>query len=137
MRARELWEQLGSPAEFLHIPYAQSRYHANRGELDLARRLDKDLLRLSRQWNDSAGLVLGHMSFGRSLMLVGSFASARFHLETVGAVYGPLAHGALAQEAGLDPHVTAEAYLAVVLLCLGFPDQAAAKSTAAIAITVR
>jgi hypothetical protein len=51
-RARELWEQLGSPSEFLRI----SLYYANRGELDLAQRLDEDLLRLSRQRNDSAGL---------------------------------------------------------------------------------
>jgi hypothetical protein len=58
-RARELWEQLGSPTEFLHVPYGQSRYHMYRGELDLAMRLDEDLLRLSRQRNDSAGLVLG------------------------------------------------------------------------------
>ena len=34
-RARELWERLGSPSEFLHVPYGQSRYHAYRGELDL------------------------------------------------------------------------------------------------------
>ena len=45
--ARELWEQLGSPSEFLRIPFGQSRYHASSGELDLAQRLDEDLLRLS------------------------------------------------------------------------------------------
>ena len=32
-RARELWERLGSPSEYLHIPYGQSRYHMVRGEL--------------------------------------------------------------------------------------------------------
>jgi predicted ATPase len=57
-RARELWEQLGSPSEFLRIPFGQSRYHAACGELDLAQRLDEDLLRLSRQRSDSAGRVL-------------------------------------------------------------------------------
>ena len=46
-RARELWEQLGSPSEFLHVPYGQSRYHVYRGELELALRLDEELLRLS------------------------------------------------------------------------------------------
>jgi len=133
MRAQELWEQLGSPAEFIQIPYAQSRYHANRGELDLARRLDEDLLRLSRQWNDSAGLVLGYMSSGRNLMHVGSFASSRVHLEKVHTFYDPLAHGYLSHEAGFYAPVTADAYLGLVLLCLGFPDQASAKSGAAIA----
>jgi hypothetical protein len=49
MPARELWEQLGSPSEFLQIPYGQARYHLYRGELDEALRLDKDLLRLSHQ----------------------------------------------------------------------------------------
>ena len=64
-RARELWEQLGSPSELLQVPYGQSRYHVNRGEFDLAQRLDEDLLRLSRQRNDLGGLVLGHASLGR------------------------------------------------------------------------
>jgi hypothetical protein len=58
-RARELWEQLGSPIEFLRVPYGQSLCHAFRGELDLALRLDNGLLRLSGQRNDFAGLVLG------------------------------------------------------------------------------
>jgi predicted ATPase len=59
-RARELWEQLGSPLEFLQVAYGQSRHHAFRGEFGLATRLDEDLLHLSRHRNDSAGLVLGH-----------------------------------------------------------------------------
>jgi hypothetical protein len=80
-RARELWEQLGSPVEFLRVPYGQSLYHAFCGELDLALRLDHDLLRVSRQRYDSAGLVLGHYSSGRNLMFAGKFASSRSHLE--------------------------------------------------------
>ncbi len=48
-RARELWERLGSPAEFLQIPFGQSFFHVYRGEIDRAQRLDEDLLRLSRQ----------------------------------------------------------------------------------------
>src|SRR6202011_5414143 len=76
VRARELWEQLGFPSQFLHIPYGLSFYHIYRGEFDLARRLDEDLLRLSRQRNDPAGLVLGHASSGRTLMYTGRFASA-------------------------------------------------------------
>jgi hypothetical protein len=82
-RARELWERLGSPSDFLHVPHGQSRYHAYRGELDLALRLDEDLLRLSRQRNDGAGLILGHLSAGRNLMHAGRFASSRSHLEEV------------------------------------------------------
>jgi predicted ATPase len=131
-RARELWEQLGSPPEFLHIPCGQSRYHMYRGELDLALRLDKDLLRLSRQREDSAGLVLGHQSSGRDLMLVGRFTPSRSHLEKALALYDPISHGSLGYQTGSHPGVAAREQLGIVLFCLGFPDQALAQSNAAI-----
>jgi predicted ATPase len=72
-RARELWEQLGFPSEFLGIPYGLSFYHLFRGELDRAQSLAEDILRISRQRNDAAGLVLGHLSCGRILVFRGNF----------------------------------------------------------------
>ena len=75
-RARELWEQLGSPVEFIEVPCGQSRYHAHRGELDVALRLDQDLLRLSRRRNDfrrarnGSLLVRSKPDVGRQLCLV-------------------------------------------------------------------
>jgi predicted ATPase len=132
-RARELWEQLGSPSEFLHIPYGQSRYHAFRGEFDLALRLDEELLRLSRQRNDAAGLVLGHLSSGRTLFFAGRFVSSRSHLEEVPALYDPISCRSLADQAGVHLEVTSQGLLGIVLFCLGFPDQALAQSNAAIA----
>jgi predicted ATPase len=129
-RARELWERLGSPSEFLQILYGQSRYHELRGELNLARRLDEDLLRLSRARNDAAGLVLGHLSAGVNLMFVGRFAAARSHLEKALARYDPISHRPLVRQAGVHPHIFAQAYLGNALFCLGFPDQALAHSSA-------
>jgi predicted ATPase len=132
-RARELWEQLGSPAEFLQIPFGQSRYHVGRGELDLALRLDKDLLRLSRHRDDSAAVVLGHSAYGRSLMLAGRFALARSHLEEGIALYNPISHHPLGYQVGIHPHVNLLSYLAIVLFCLGSPDQGLVRGRAAIA----
>jgi predicted ATPase len=132
-RARELWEQLGSPAEFLQIPYGQSRYHLYRGEIELAQRLDEDLLRLSRQRDDSAGLVLGHTSSGRTLMFAGNFAASRLHLEAGLALYNPISHSSLVHQAGTHPQVVSQAVLGIVLFCLGYSDQALAQSSAAIA----
>jgi len=131
-RARELWEQLGSPSQFLHIPYGQSFYHMYRGEFDLAQRLDEDLLRLSRQRNDAAGLVLGHASAGRTLMYAGRFAAARSHLEEVLALYNPISHGSLGQQSGSHPRLSARGQLGIALFCLGFPDQALAQSNTGI-----
>ena len=106
-----------------------------RSEFDLAQRLAEDLLRLSRQRNDSAGLVLGHVSSGRNLMFTGKFASSRSHLEKVPALYDPVSHRSLAQEAVIHTHVLSQAYLGIVRFCLGFPEQGLTQSRAAIAET--
>ncbi len=135
-RARELWEQIGSPSEFLHIPYGQSFYHMYRGEFDVAQRLDEDLLRLSHQHNNTAGLVLGHASAGRTLMYLGRFGAARSHLEEVLALYDPISHAALLQQSASHPRLSAMGQSGIALFCLGFPDQALAHSNAAIAEAV-
>jgi class 3 adenylate cyclase/predicted ATPase len=132
-RARELWEQLGCPSQFLHIPYGQSFYHIYRGEFDVAQRLDEDLLRLSRERSDSAGIVLGHASAGRTLMYLGRFAAARSHLEEVLALYDPISHGSLDQQSGSHPRLSAMGQLGIALFCLGFPNQAVAHSNEGIA----
>jgi predicted ATPase len=131
-RARELWEQLGSPLEYLRVPYGQSLYHAVRGEFELALRLDEDLLYLSCRRSGTAGLVLAHQSLGRNLMWTGRFASSRTHSEAGLALYDPISHHSLVHQAGFHPQVVSQASLGIVLLCLGFPDRALARSSAAI-----
>jgi class 3 adenylate cyclase/predicted ATPase len=131
-RARELWEQLGSPSEFFQVSYAQSLYHEIRGELNLAHRLDQELLLLSRQRNDPAGLVLAHQSLGRNLMFAGSLDSSRAYLEEVLALCDLNSDHSFVRQAGAYPEVASQAFLAIVLFCLGYPDQALARATAAI-----
>jgi predicted ATPase len=104
-----------------------------RGELDLAQRLDEDLLRLSRQRNDSGGLILGHLSSGRNLRFAGGFALSQAHLEQVLALYDPNSHRSLVDQIGTHPQNNSQSLLGIVLFCLGFPDQALARSSAAIA----
>jgi tetratricopeptide (TPR) repeat protein len=123
---------LGSPSEFFHAPWGQILYYMNRGEVELAQSLAEDLLRLGRQRNDTGGLVLGLTYSGRILMFAGKFASSRSHLEEVLALYDPISRPSLAREAGGHPHLASQAFLGV-LFCLGFPDQALARSSAAIA----
>ena len=104
-----------------------------RGELDLAWRLDEDLMRVSRRRNDVAGLILGHTSLGRNLFLGGRFASSRSHLEEAVTLYDPIVHRSLGYQVGNNPKVNSLGYLGIVLFCLGFPDQALARSSEAIA----
>ena len=107
-------------------------YHQIRGELDLAQRLDEDLLSLSRQRDDLAGLILGHASSGRTLKFVGKFGVSRSHLEAVLALYDPDSHRSLVRQTGTHPHVNAQPFLGMVLFCLGFPDQALALAREAV-----
>jgi predicted ATPase len=126
--SRELWEQLGAPVEFLRVPFGQSVYHMNRGELDLALRCDEDLLRVSSQRNDATGLAMAHQSFGRNLLFSGRFALSRSHLEEATALCDPISYRWLAHKSGTgtSPQVASQAFLGNVLLCLGYPDRALA-----------
>jgi tetratricopeptide (TPR) repeat protein len=133
IRARELWDQLGSPSEFLRVAYGQSGYHMFRGEFDQALRLDEDLLRLSRLREDSVGLVLAHYSSGRNLLFLGKFGASRSHLEDALTFYNPAVHRSLVHQAGIHPHVGSHAHSGISLFCLGYPEQALARCNNAIA----
>ena len=95
--------------------------------------LDEDLLRLSRERNDCAGIVLGHDCSSRDLLAAGKFVSARSHIEQVLALYDPIAHRSLVHQTGSDSRVVSLGYLGIALFCLGFPDKALVESNAAIA----
>jgi len=131
-RALDLWKLLGGPSEFLRVPFAQSLHHLVHGELDLAQRLDEELLRISCQRGDPGGLILSHLSSGRRLWFLGSFGPSRTHLEEVLTLYDPNCRDSLLHQADVHPRVISRAYLGDVLFCLGYPDQALMHSNAAV-----
>jgi predicted ATPase len=99
----------------------------------LALRLDEDFLHISRQNNDSGGLVLGHNSSGRHLGFAGKFLPSRRHLEAGLALYDPVCHRSLVHQAGFHPHIDLGGHLGAVLFCLGYPDHALVRVNATIA----
>jgi predicted ATPase/DNA-binding winged helix-turn-helix (wHTH) protein len=129
-RARKLWDEQGSPQEYINIPFALSAYHGLRHERDLALSLIDDVLRLSHQRNDASGLILGYSEMGETLMFAGELASSRPHLERALAVSSPSFRPAFLTH---DPLVPARGNLAIVLFCLGYPDQALALSRTTLA----
>jgi class 3 adenylate cyclase/tetratricopeptide (TPR) repeat protein len=122
-RAQDIWEQLGSPSELFEIPWRLSLHHQNRGELDLAMRLDENLLRLSLERKNSAALAIAHRSAGRTFWLAGKFVPSRSHLE---------AWLAADQIGSLSDRSSIQGCLGIVVFCLGFVDQALAHSNAVI-----
>ena len=91
--------------------WTESTYHALRGELDRALGLAEDLLRLSRQHKDSAGLLLGHSSAGRTLMFAGRAGPSRSHLEEALALYDPISHHALVNHVEFHAHINSKVIL--------------------------
>jgi hypothetical protein len=86
-RSIELWERLGSPSGFLHIPYGKAYHHAFRAEFDLPQRLAEALLGFGNERNDPVGLFLGHFSSGLALMHMRRFSLSRSHLERALGLY--------------------------------------------------
>jgi predicted ATPase len=66
-------------------------------------------------------------------LVAGRFPSARSHLEEALAIYDPVCHRLLVQQAEIHPHVNSQALLGIALFCLGYPEQALAQSNAAVA----
>jgi tetratricopeptide (TPR) repeat protein len=127
-RGLELWTRLGSPAEFLDVPYGRLRYLLFSGELASALGLAEDLLRLSYERDDTAGLVQGHFAIGRTLMFIGRFGLARSHLEKSLSLHNEIGRPAVTPM-GVQMYGM-QMYSAIVLACLGYPDQALSNSAA-------
>jgi predicted ATPase len=63
----------------------------------------------------------------------GEFALSRLHLSEVDRLYVPTTHQTLVQEAGVHPHTMGLSFLGFIHFCLGYPGQALAYFTAAMA----
>jgi len=133
-RGLELWTRLGSPAEFLDVPYGRLRSLLFSGELASALGLAEDLLRLSHERDDVAGLVQGHFAIGRTLTFIGRFGPARSHLEKSLSLHNEIGRPAITRGVGtIQMGVQMyglQMYSAIVLACLGYPDQALSNSAA-------
>ncbi|QWG16540.1 AAA family ATPase [Bradyrhizobium sediminis] len=133
-RARDLWDRLDRPPEFL-LRTARGRWslHTNRSQLLEAQSVAEDLLEFGRaHGGDTAGLILGYFTRGLTHAYRGELQSARASLEEVIGLYDLAAHRQLFRYSGTDPYAIALASIGQVLLFLGYPDQALMRAEAAI-----
>jgi predicted ATPase len=131
-RARDLWDRLDRPPEFVRVARGQWAFHLARSGLREAQSLAKELLEFSRAHGDTGGLILGYLTVGLTHLYRGDLLSARASLEEVICRYDSAVHGHLFQQAGTDPNVVNLAYLGHVLSLLGYPDQALIRAEEAI-----
>ncbi len=133
-RALTLCRQLGETIELFPALLGLRTFYINRGELPTARKLGEQLLALAQEAQDPALLVQAHRALGTSLYSLGELEPARAQLEQALALYDPRQHYSPAFFYGLEPGVLGLAYVALVLWLLGYPDQALARSQAALAL---
>jgi predicted ATPase len=132
-RARDLWDRLDRPPEFLlRMARGKCAFHLTRSEFLEARSIAEDLLESSRAHDDTGGVIVGCYALGLTHLWRGELLSARAKLEEGISLYDLAAHAQLFQHAGTDPNVVGLAAIGHVLLLLGYPDQALMRAEAAI-----
>jgi len=133
-RALMLSRQLGETIELFPALLGLRTFYIVRGELRTARELGEQLLALARKAQDPALLVQAHGALGINLFMLGELEPARAHLEQALALYDPRQQRSPAFFQGLEPGVLGLAFVAMDLWLLGYPDQALARSQAALAL---
>ena len=127
-RALELCRQMGDTPQIFPVLSGLSRFYYVRAELQRARDLGEQCLRLSQNAQDPILLLEAHRLLGATLFYLGELALARTHLEQSIALYDPQQHRSLALLYGTDAQVAGLCYMSNLLWCLGYPDQALQKS---------
>jgi predicted ATPase len=133
-RAQELCQQVGETLQLFSVLFGLWLVYLLRAELQAARALAEQMLRLAHSGQDSSLLLLAHFASGNVLGWLGELAPARQHLEQGIALYDPHSHRSLAFLYGVDPGVYCLSYAAWGLWPLGYPDQALKRGQEAISL---
>jgi class 3 adenylate cyclase/tetratricopeptide (TPR) repeat protein len=132
-RARQLCEKLGQNQQLLVVMFGEWLYHALRGEITLALGIADDLLSSARNQNDLGIEYLAHSVYLRTFLVLGEFRKALSHGEQALHLYDPSYRDRLAALTAEDPQCATQMFCSLVLICLGYPDQARRKLHDAIA----
>jgi predicted ATPase len=137
-RARELCYLTGETTQLCRIVGELSIQPFVRAEYRKALELSEETLRLAQQEEDPLLVMIGHWHLGYIHFGLGEYARSRRHLRHVISSYDPAVHHRPSVTLrGSDPGVSALAYDACCLWCLGYPEQAEARSLEALALTRR
>jgi class 3 adenylate cyclase/predicted ATPase len=123
-RARELCARIGDTEGLFPVLYGQFSHHLSRGEADAAHGLALETLQLTEGSGDAALRSMAHSMLGMSLFSRGELATAHPHLQTALSLDQPnsRSHTFLAPSHNV---AIASLWLALTLLLLGYPEQAA------------
>ncbi|MBI3798578.1 MAG: AAA family ATPase [Deltaproteobacteria bacterium] len=127
-RARELCRQVGETPQLFWVLGGLSSFYMVRAELQTARELAEQCLRLAQSTHSSTHLIWGHNQLGQTLFFLGEIALAQDHMMQGIALYNPQEHSPLVSGLLQDPGVSCLCFAARALWLLGYPDQALQRS---------
>jgi predicted ATPase/class 3 adenylate cyclase len=128
-RARELCEHIGDTQRLSRVLAGLCAYYTARGPYTTAYEMAERALELAEQREESRLLLRARTNLGVNAFLLGRFTTARAHLEEGIALAASHPPG---ESPAQDFGVTCHAYSALTLFSLGYPDQALARSRAAV-----
>lgn len=124
-RAYALHQKIGDSAQAWQIFFGLCAYYRYHGEIQRARMLAEECLRLVEAQTETAPQVIAHTLLGHILFYVGEIGLSQFHLNRSFAIYNPQQHGMLAVGGSVpNPRVGLRILLARTLWLAGYPDQA-------------
>ncbi len=133
-RAQALCERLQEAPLLFPVLWGLWMFHEVRCEPAQSRVLAGRLFTLAQAARDPALHVQARQALAITSLCLGEPAATREHMEQGVALYDPRRHGGHTNRYGLDPAVTCQAFGAVALWLLGYPDQAVKRSRQAVAL---
>jgi adenylate cyclase len=134
-RARVLCQHTGNAPQLCQVLGELAVHQLVRAEHQQARELGQEALSLAQQVEDPQLVAIGHWYLGLSLFFLGELKPAHAHFEHVLAFYDPEQHHrSHVVRRGSDAGVSAMAYAACCLWCLGYPEQALRQSQRALSL---
>ena len=133
-RARALCQQIGESPQLLPAIAGLFRFHLVRAELQTARELGEQVLRLAEGTADNTMLLIAHSILGVPLLSLGNLLASREHFERGIALYHSEHHRFIAALFGDDPGVACRSFVAVALWFLGYPEQALKRNLEALVL---
>jgi adenylate cyclase len=133
-RARELCQQMGKTTQLGPVLGQLAIVHYVRAEYQKARELEEEALNLAQHAKTPILVATSHWLLGCISFVQGDYTTARAHLEQTIAFCEPQHHHALVSLSPANAGLSALAYDACCLWCLGYPDQAVQRSQGALAM---
>ena len=124
MKARQFYDQLGDSPDVSEVLWGLWTFHTLSGELETARDIAREFLRLSERLSYPGLAMRGHWALEITNTHLGNFALALNHYEAALVLYDPAQHREDSFLYALNPGVAMPCFAAWSLWFLGRTDEA-------------